>query len=81
MPAVAAQVAADHWDPAFGDRRQELVFIGIDMDRAKIEASLAACLLDDAEQALGWTRWGELEDPFPVVLTQSTETLEPVDRR
>jgi len=78
-PEEAAELEAN-WDPAFGDRRQELVFIGIDMDRATIEGSLEACLLNDEELALGWTRWGELEDPFPVVLTASAETYEPVDR-
>lgn len=51
-------------DPAIGDRRQELVFIGIDYDRAQIEAAMDSCLLTDAEMALGQQAWLEFDDPF-----------------
>lgn len=47
-----------------GDRRQEIVFIGIDHDRAAIEASLDACLLTDAEMVLGVEAWKSFTDPF-----------------
>ena len=33
----------------FGDRRQELVFIGVDYDEAKIRSALNECLVSDAE--------------------------------
>jgi G3E family GTPase len=53
------------WDPLWGDRRQELAIIGIDLDRTRVEALLAAALLDDEELARGPVEWQRLEDPFP----------------
>ena len=52
------------WDVEVGDCRQELVFIGqnIDFDRLRIE--LDACLLNDAEMAAGLEAWQQLPDPF-----------------
>ncbi len=53
------------WHPRFGDRRQELVFIGPRLDREALAARLERCLLDEAELARGETAWRELPDPFP----------------
>ncbi|MGN8160332.1 zinc metallochaperone GTPase ZigA [Salinisphaera sp. SWV1] len=53
------------WHPEYGDRRQEIVMIGIDMDRDALEVRLDACLLTDAECAVGWRRWQAMNDPFP----------------
>lgn len=39
------------WDKQFGDRMNELVLIGQDMDKEMIEAELQACLLDQEELA------------------------------
>ncbi len=51
------------WHPVFGDRRQELVFIGLDFDEAAIRDRLEACLIETGELAPG--AWQTLPDPFP----------------
>jgi hypothetical protein len=57
----------EKWDPAYGDRRQEIVFIGIDMDQAAIRARLDACLVDDPGPGVpDYSAWKNLPDPFPV---------------
>ena len=40
---------SDEFDGEFGDRRQEIVFIGVHLDIAEISKRLDACLLDDSE--------------------------------
>ncbi|MDW3207280.1 MAG: GTP-binding protein [Alphaproteobacteria bacterium] len=55
---------ARHWQEPWGDRRQEIVFIGAHMDRIELERRLDACLLEDA-QSTGWEGLSELPDPFP----------------
>lgn len=54
-----------YWDEQVGDRRQELVFIGIELDRPLLEDALNDCLLTDTEIALGEAVWREFEDPLP----------------
>ncbi|WP_373973846.1 zinc metallochaperone GTPase ZigA [Chitinibacter sp. SCUT-21] len=55
---------ADGWNDDFGDRKQQIVFIGIEMDEDQLKSRLNACLLTDAELAA--KNWGNLPDPFPV---------------
>jgi G3E family GTPase len=50
---------------AWGDRRQELVVIGIGMDQAALTARFDACLLTDEEMALGPAGWSSFADPLP----------------
>ncbi|ESZ08522.1 hypothetical protein X737_33755 [Mesorhizobium sp. L48C026A00] len=53
-----------HLDPIWGDRRQEIVFIGCDpMDEQQIRAELDACLVEEKDFSPG--RWRDLPDPFP----------------
>jgi len=47
-PKTRAKIMADFKEP-FGDRRQEIVFIGIGMNSAAIEAKLDTCLATDEE--------------------------------
>ena len=53
-----------NWQLSTGDCRQELVFIGQNIDFAAMRAELDACLLNDEEMALGVEGWRLLADPF-----------------
>jgi len=62
--ASLAEVKAG-WSETYGDRYQELVFIGQDMDQAAIEADLKKCQLNYTETRQGMAAWRQLPDPFP----------------
>lgn len=53
-----------NWAPSVGDCRQELVFIGQNIDFSQLFAELDGCLLTDEEMALGVEGWRLLPDPF-----------------
>jgi len=58
--ACEAKCLGDH-----GDRRQELVFIGMDaLDEAAIVKELDACLVDEDQMDGGAERWASFDDPW-----------------
>lgn len=63
-PEYLAQIRKQ-WHADVGDRRQELVFIGIGMDETGMREQLDHCLLSDAELRQGPEAWRALPDPFP----------------
>ncbi len=60
----------DYWDDAYGDRRQEIVFIGQRgvMDQQMLTSALDACLLADYVTGDRQARYQALPDPFPAWL-------------
>ncbi|MGA6098553.1 zinc metallochaperone GTPase ZigA [Stutzerimonas marianensis] len=52
------------WHEDSGDCRQELVFIGQNIDFARLRAELDACLLSEHEWSLDPEHWLRLPDPF-----------------
>jgi G3E family GTPase len=53
------------WQEPFGDRQQEIVIIGLEMQQDALIENFEMCLLTDAEMALGEKQWREFPDPFP----------------
>jgi len=52
------------WDEKYGDRKQEFVFIGRDMNKDAIIKGLESCILTSEEMA-DEDAWQNFEDPFP----------------
>ncbi|MEX1828960.1 GTP-binding protein [Luteibacter sp. CQ10] len=66
LPSIEQRRAlAEVWHPRYGDRRQELVMIGVDLPEAQVRRALDACLLTEAEMAQGPVAWQQLPDTFP----------------
>ncbi len=52
------------WDEVWGDRRQELILIGQDVDVPATRKALDGCLLTESEMKSGQQSWSRFEDPF-----------------
>ena len=63
-PDLIKEVKAQ-WHEGVGDRRQELVFIGLQMEQESIIQELNGCLLTKDEMRLGDPVWMTWRDPFP----------------
>lgn len=59
------KILSSVWRSPYGDRRQEIVLIGKDMDREALTAMFDAALLTSAEMQKGPRAWEKLPDPFP----------------
>ena len=57
----------------YGDRRQELVFIGQNMQQERVEEALDQCLVTESEFELGPDGWLLLDDPLPPIEVVSAE--------
>ena len=55
----------EKWVEPFGDMRQELVFIGQNLDKEKMTLALDNCLLTEDELVKGKAYWETFNDPFP----------------
>jgi hypothetical protein len=67
--ASAGAAAGDE----FGDRSTELVFIGVGMDREKIEEQMRACMVSGDEWAAGAEAWDLYDDPFDFYAYEAEE--------
>jgi G3E family GTPase len=58
--------ALDNWVDPWGDRRQEVVFIGMDIEQDRLISALDDCLLNDEEMAAGPDIWKQYEDALDI---------------
>lgn len=71
-PEFLQQMSVEMQAP-WGDRKQEVVFIGRKMDEKWIRNELNACLLTDIEMEQGPEVWAQWCDPYGLLSTAETE--------
>jgi hypothetical protein len=67
------QIIRSDFRGPYGDRRQELVIIGQDLDERSLRDRLDGCLLDEHELRMGPLGWTQLADPFPTWAPDTNE--------
>jgi G3E family GTPase len=63
-PEELALIEKD-WTPEYGDRGQELVFIGQSLAKEEMIRKLQTCLISDQEDNAGVPLWKTFKDPLP----------------
>mgnify|MGYP001161350799 CR=1 FL=1 len=58
------EIFKNDWDDKFGDRQQEIVLIGREMNRDQLTQALDDCLLTSAELSKGSSYWQKVGDRF-----------------
>lgn len=59
-----ADYIKESFEGPYGDRKQEIVFIGTHLDEKALTEKLNSCLLTNEEYALGPDEWKNYADPF-----------------
>ena len=62
---IDLELIQEDWDPVYGDRGNEIVFIGTELDKELMYQRLKDCLLTDEEDLKGVPFWQTFKDPFP----------------
>lgn len=66
LPAMSSTTVMRDWHPTFGDRCQRISFTGSGVSPNDIQRIFAGCLVEGADDTLGWDpQWSSLPDPFP----------------
>ena len=60
----------------YGDRQQELVFIGQNLDQQHVTRLLNECLLTRDEYELGPASWKYLQDPMPPIVLEEDDYVD-----
>ena len=70
------EIQARMTNDQYGDRQQELVFIGQNLDQEHVTRVLKECMLTDEEYELGPGSWAHFQDPMPPIEIEEDDYLE-----